>query len=85
MHSCVRAQPSPLSNDPLPHATHACPCDQDVNATYSPGDLVSVSFVSANPRNDPRRGGSFLTVEQFVNGNWTVVYTDAHFETKYYW
>jgi len=58
----------------------------DVNATYSPGDLVSCTFVSANPRNNPMRGGTFLTVEQSTADNeWTVLYTDAHYETKYYW
>ncbi len=32
------------------------------------------------------RGGTFLTVEQSTADNeWTVLYTDAHYETKYYW
>ncbi len=55
----------------------------DALPAYTAGSTVSVTFVSANPRNDPRRGGTFLTVEQQqADGSFVVVFTDAHFEVS---
>jgi len=57
---------------------------QDVKPEYKPGDTVMVRFVSANPRNDLQTEGTFLTVERYSEQNeqWTVIATDAHWETK---
>ncbi len=55
---------------------------EDVQPTYTAGDTVEVTFVSANPRNNQLRGSTFLTVEVFnaATGAWDVQFTDAHFE-----
>lgn len=66
---------------------------RDAERSYQCGQVVNVTFVSANPRNDPRSGdqGTFLKVERFVdrdlensNNNVTVA-TDASWETKFIW
>jgi hypothetical protein len=40
--------------------------------------------VAAHPRNNLTLGGSYLTVERFEadTGHWTVVATDANWETR---
>ncbi|KAN0078212.1 Neutral/alkaline nonlysosomal ceramidase [Tylopilus felleus] len=55
------------------------------DTTYSVGDTVIVQFVGANPRNNLRLEGTFLTVDQFTNGAWTAVRTDSHPSTVYEW
>ncbi|KAL8593139.1 hypothetical protein ACOMHN_009794 [Nucella lapillus] len=58
----------------------------DVKPLYSPGSVVEVTFISANPRNDLRTNDTFLTVEQKQqDGLWKVIFTDADWETRYYW
>ena len=54
----------------------------DANASYTAGDTVKVTFVSANPRNNQMRGSTFLTVELYnaAAGTWDVKFTDAHYE-----
>lgn len=47
---------------------------------------VSVSFVGANPRNDLRLEGTYLEVQQRVDGAaWKVVRTDGHASTLLRW
>jgi len=59
---------------------------KDANPSYAGGDEVSVTFQSANPRNNLRNNGTFLTVEKKdANGQWAVVTTDAHWETRFQW
>ncbi|CAH1134646.1 unnamed protein product [Ceutorhynchus assimilis] len=54
--------------------------------TVKIGDTVSVKFIAGHPRNNVMAEKTFLTVErQDANGNWTVVATDASFETKFIW
>ncbi|KAI0782937.1 Neutral/alkaline nonlysosomal ceramidase [Abortiporus biennis] len=54
-------------------------------STYHAGDTVVTQFVGANPRNNLRLEGTFLTVDQLVNGNWKAVKSDSHPSTKYEW
>ncbi|XP_049856239.1 neutral ceramidase-like [Schistocerca gregaria] len=60
---------------------------QQPPATARPGDTVTATFVAGNPRNNLQHGGSYLTVEKKdpYSGNWTVVATDADWETKFLW
>ncbi|KAF8781378.1 Neutral ceramidase like protein [Argiope bruennichi] len=60
---------------------------KDAKDSYNPGNAVSVSFVSGHPRNNLMLEGTFMTVERFdpANGNWTIVATDADWETKFQW
>jgi len=59
---------------------------QDVNSIpYSANETVYVLFVGANPRNNLRLEGTFLTVDQQVNGEWTTVRSDSHPSTVFRW
>jgi len=50
------------------------------------GESVIVKFVSGHPRNSPASHETFLTVErQGDNGEWTVVATDADWQTRFHW
>ncbi|KAI0692157.1 Neutral/alkaline nonlysosomal ceramidase [Cytidiella melzeri] len=59
----------------------------DVNtaSAYQAGETVFAQFVGANPRNNFRLEGTFLTVDQSVNGQWTPVRSDSHPSTVYQW
>ena len=56
-------------------------------ATVKRGQIVEATFRSANPRNNIRTGGTFLTVEKFdvSSGKWNVVANDGDFATKFQW
>lgn len=55
-------------------------------ATYAPGSTVLVEFVSSNPRNDLRTGGTFLEVQRVTGpDSYVTVATDAVWETKFTW
>jgi neutral ceramidase len=59
--------------------------DVQTTAPYNAGDTVSAQFVGANPRNNLRLEGTFLTVDQLVSGQWISVRTDSHPSTIYAW
>lgn len=49
-------------------------------------DTVFVSFRSANPRNNQRIEGTFLTVDHLLDdGSWKTLYVDGDWCTKYVW
>ncbi|KAH7917899.1 Neutral/alkaline nonlysosomal ceramidase [Leucogyrophana mollusca] len=55
------------------------------SSAYHAGDTVRVQFVGANPRNNLRLEGTFLTVDRMVSGQWITVRTDSHPSTVYQW
>ncbi|KAG2158746.1 Neutral/alkaline nonlysosomal ceramidase [Suillus bovinus] len=55
------------------------------SSTYHAGDTVAVQFVGANPRNNLRLEGTFLTLDRQMNSKWVVVRTDSHPSTTYEW
>ncbi|KAI9655250.1 MAG: hypothetical protein M1831_004960 [Alyxoria varia] len=60
----------------------------DVNHQYSPGQLVSATFVGANPRSNLRLEGTFASVQRIgdrTNGQTTTVATDEDWELIYRW
>ncbi|KAG7339665.1 neutral/alkaline non-lysosomal ceramidase [Nitzschia inconspicua] len=58
----------------------------DCNDHYRTGDTVHVSFRSANPRNNQRIEGTFMTVDHLQDdGSWMTVYVDGDWCTKYVW
>jgi len=59
--------------------------DVSTSATYHPGDTVSAKFVGANPRNNLRLEGTFLSVDQLVSGQWKIARTDSHPSTIFNW
>jgi len=52
---------------------------------YRAGDTVTAQFVGANPRNNLRLEGTFLTVDRLISGQWSTVRTDSHPSTIYNW
>ncbi|KAF7354597.1 Neutral ceramidase [Mycena sanguinolenta] len=52
---------------------------------YSVNQTVSAQFVGANPRNNLRLEGTFLSVDHLVNNAWTPVRSDSHPSTTYQW
>ncbi|KAJ3485758.1 hypothetical protein NLJ89_g11872 [Agrocybe chaxingu] len=59
--------------------------DVSTTATYRAGQTVAAQFVGANPRNNLRLEGTFLSVDRLVNGQWVVVRSDSHPSTIYEW
>jgi len=59
--------------------------DVPAGSTFTTGQTVTVQFVGANPRNNQRLEGTFLSVEQLVSGNWQAVRSDSHPSTIYRW
>lgn len=54
-------------------------------ASYARGSLVTVQFWGGHPNNDLQTQGSYLTVEQQVNGAWVAIAWDWDPETTYRW
>lgn len=60
--------------------------DVSSNKTYTCQDIVSVSFVAGNPRNNLRQEDSFLYVDKYsANGSWNPIASDGSWETKFIW
>ncbi|KAH9965463.1 Neutral/alkaline nonlysosomal ceramidase [Russula dissimulans] len=59
--------------------------DVPAGSTFTAGQTVSAQFVGANPRNNLRLEGTFLSVEQLVGSNWEAVRSDSHPSTIYRW
>jgi neutral ceramidase len=58
----------------------------DVQPQYKRGDVISVAFWGAHPKNDYMIMKSFLTVEQLqTDGSWTIIRTDADWDTRFHW
>lgn len=54
--------------------------------SYTRGETVICSFVSGNPRNNLMTNSSYFYVERLNQDNsWTIVATDANWETKFRW
>ena len=59
---------------------------KDVAAFFQPGDVVSVDFVGANPRNNLRLGGTYAAVEiRLGTGLWAPVRDDSDWSLIYRW
>lgn len=71
--------------DGLPIARDFGDIKTDVESSYSVGDTVTASFWSGHPRNDFRIGGSFLEIQQKVDGNWLTIAYDWDWSTTYRW
>lgn len=60
--------------------------NKDVNPSYVGGETAKATFYSANPRNNQRIQGTFLTVEmQTHSGFWKTVAVDGDWDTKFHW
>ncbi|XP_064615705.1 uncharacterized protein LOC135479730 [Liolophura sinensis] len=60
---------------------------QAPDSSYNVGDIVTVKFVSGNPRNSVEQANftSFLTVEKQTPSSWEVMLTDADWDTLFEW
>ncbi|TWF95651.1 neutral/alkaline ceramidase [Saccharopolyspora dendranthemae] len=52
---------------------------------YRRGEQVAVEFVTGHPKNDLRRGGTYVEVQRLLDGRWVPVADDRHWSTKYHW
>ncbi|CAE6350538.1 unnamed protein product [Rhizoctonia solani] len=59
--------------------------DVSTSTPYKRGQTVTAVFQGANPRNNLRLEGTFMTVDQLIAGTWTTVRTDSHPSTKFGW
>lgn len=57
----------------------------DAKSTYQRGERVTVAFSTGHPKNDPRRGGTFLEVQRLVDGKWSRYADDGDWATRYQW
>lgn len=60
---------------------------KDAQPSYKVGDLVSVTFYGANPRNNQRVEGTYMTVEYMAPGarTWKTFLNDGDWATKFFW
>ncbi|XP_063536050.1 neutral ceramidase [Cydia strobilella] len=78
----------PVLWDAAPWGKEFGDCTKQPQTEYSYGDIVTALFVSGHPRNNIRHGSWYATVERLeseADDAWTVVATDADWETKYIW
>ncbi|KAJ6578582.1 Neutral/alkaline nonlysosomal ceramidase [Mycena sp. CBHHK59/15] len=59
--------------------------DVVTTSAYHAGSTVLAQFAGANPRNNLRLEGTFLSVDQLVSGAWKSVKSDSHPSTLYQW
>jgi len=58
----------------------------DVKNTYQRGEIASAVFHAANPRNNQRAQGTYLSVDlQATDGSWETVAVDGDWSTKFQW
>ncbi|QSS89283.1 neutral/alkaline ceramidase [Streptomyces sp. M54] len=53
--------------------------------SYARGSTATVEFATGHPKNDVRRGSTFLEVQRLENGTWKRVLDDGDWETTYRW
>ncbi|MEV0250430.1 neutral/alkaline ceramidase [Nocardia sp. NPDC050712] len=54
--------------------------------TYQRGSQVAVEFVSAHPKHNPRRNGTFLEVQRRTgSGDWVRVANEGEWAVRYHW
>jgi len=52
---------------------------------YAHGQQVSAVFAGAHPNNDLHRNGTYLEVQRQAGNNWTRVYDDGDWSTRFEW
>lgn len=76
---------TPVVFDAVPSGKKFGDVNTDAKSSYKLNESVVVEFWAGNPRNNLMTGKTFLTVEMKNNSQWTVLYTDASWETKFSW
>ncbi len=57
----------------------------DANASYQRGQTVTTEFWTGHPKNNLRRGGTFLEVQKQQGTSWVTVADDGDWSTMYRW
>ncbi|WP_158885782.1 neutral/alkaline ceramidase [Amycolatopsis anabasis] len=57
----------------------------EAQGSYRRGERVSVEFVTGHPKNNLRRGQTFLEVQRLVDGAWVRHADDGDWATKFHW
>ncbi|MGW0002897.1 neutral/alkaline non-lysosomal ceramidase N-terminal domain-containing protein [Nocardia grenadensis] len=52
---------------------------------YTRGTRAEVEFVSAHPKHNPRRNGTFLEAQRLVNGAWVRVANEGEWAVRFHW
>ncbi|CAE6388741.1 unnamed protein product [Rhizoctonia solani] len=55
------------------------------SSPYKRGQKVTATFQAANPRNNLRLEGTFLTIDRLTGSTWSTYRTDSHPSTKFRW
>ncbi len=58
---------------------------QDATSFYTANQTVNVSFWGGHPNNNSRTNGSYLAVQQLIEGSWITRYEDRDNSTKMEW
>lgn len=53
--------------------------------SYARGRTATVEFATGHPKNNVRRGGTFLEVQRLVDGKWVRTLDDGDWRTTYRW
>ncbi|WP_327150949.1 neutral/alkaline ceramidase [Nocardia sp. NBC_01329] len=76
----------------LPPGPDTAPPGQDFGAaliqpaaSYSRGARATVEFVSAHPKHNPRRNGTFLEVQRLVDARWVRVANEGEWNIRFHW
>ncbi|XP_042514235.1 neutral ceramidase 1-like [Macadamia integrifolia] len=79
---------TPVVMDATPHGAQFGDCSKDIpqNSTFKRGDMVSVTFWSACPRNDLMTEGTYALVEFLQSKEtWVPAYDDDDFCLRFIW
>ncbi|KAJ8730528.1 hypothetical protein PYW08_001941 [Mythimna loreyi] len=76
---------TPVVFDTSPTGINFGHCLQQPLQAVRRGDVVSATFVGANPRNDLKQEGTHAVVERLEMTEWVVVANDADWDTKFMW
>ena len=79
--------PSMLSMDTIGIGRRFGSLVTDTKEVYNVGDTAFALFRSANPRNNIRAGGTFVTIDALneTDGTWHTRYVDGDWCTQYHW
>ena len=79
--------PSMLSMDTIGIGRRFGSLVTDTKEVYNVGDTAFALFRSANPRNNVRAGGTFVTIDALneTDGTWHTRYVDGDWCTQYHW
>lgn len=76
---------TPVVFDGTPLGRRFGDCIRQPPSVVRSGDVVSATFVAANPRNDLKQEGSHAVIERLELSQWVEYTNDADWDTKFTW